>query len=157
MNVDLHAACVIVLPVTGTRTKDDQASDDVATIGIALAAAVSISAADGAWELLESVTGAILVVALLSYTDRNRRRRSTPGRRTVFSGVLALCIALIASWPVQALTVKWGGLNVDDMRQLREFDDRWLVLIFVVAFVISVVMQGVLRDAWLKRRKRGRR
>jgi len=136
---------------------EDQTSDDLSTIGIALAAAVGISAAEGAWELLESATGLILVAALLSYTDRDRRRTSTSGRRAVFSGVLALCVVLIASWLVQALVVEWGNLNIDDMRHLREFDDRYLVLVFVTTFVISVMTQRVPQEIWRKLRRRSRR
>lgn len=86
--------------------------DQAAVLGVVLAAAVSISAAEGAWEPIESIVGLVLLLLVKAYVDTNQvvgvSRRA---RRLALSAVIGLGGVLVASWPLQELLylVDWRG------------------------------------------------
>jgi hypothetical protein len=126
--------------MTSSTGKTSQLSDDTAVLGIALAATIGISASEGAWEVLETVMGAILVLILLTYVDlKDLRRSSSVRRKLVFSGVMALCVSLAGSWPLQSFVFKVGDLNVNNSEKIREFDDKSLTGLFGLAFIVTLV------------------
>jgi len=125
--------------MTSSTVTTSQLSDDTAVLGIALAATIGISASEGAWEVLETVMGAILVLILLTYVDlKDLRGSSFVRRKLVFSGVMALCVSLAGSWPLQSLILKVGDLNINDSEKIREFDDKWLTGLFGFAFIVAL-------------------
>ncbi|MEV4711271.1 hypothetical protein [Micromonospora sp. NPDC049374] len=84
-------------------------SDHVAILGVALAATVSIAAAEGPWEPLETIVGIVLVLVVVAFHDRpgGQGRGEGWARQAVLASVLALCCCLIVAWPLQSI-----GLDV---------------------------------------------
>jgi len=81
-------------------------ADEAAVLGVALAAAVSISTAGGNWELLESIVGVVLMTVIVSYYDYRQlfSARGERGRKASFAGVVGLCACLITAWPLQFIS-----------------------------------------------------
>jgi len=128
-------SCVLMRE-SNSAERGQISSDDIGVLGIAIAAVVGISAAGGAWELLESTVGLILLVALSLLMGHAKLRDSTLRRQVLFSGVAALCATLAFSWPLQAAVFCRYRLNVNDEIHLREFDDRWLFPFLLLSFVV---------------------
>ncbi|WP_410811875.1 hypothetical protein [Micromonospora sp. 067-2] len=81
--------------------------DQAALLGVALAATVSITAAEGPWEPIESIVGLVLVVIVGAYHDLAEVRRERGGlvRRIALASVLALCCCLVVAWPLQSINL----------------------------------------------------
>lgn len=104
--------------------------DQAAVLGVVLAAAVSISAADGDWEPIESVVGVVLLLLLKGYVDtRQIVGKGRGARRCAVSGVVGLGGVLVAAWPLQSLL---SCLNccylLDDVRFSGLLCVIWLVV-----------------------------
>lgn len=89
-------------------------ADQSALLGVALAAAISVSAAEGPWELIESVVGVVLLAVLWAFYPWNGLKGSLNGdrvrgrQRYAVAGVVGLCCTLIPGWPLQAhVPTKW--------------------------------------------------
>jgi hypothetical protein len=123
-------------------TRDAGRVDQAAVLGVALAASVSVSAADGPWEPLESIVGLVLVGLLVAYIDAATvRGRGGFRRRAAVTGVAGLSICLTFAWPVQWLLNLLGRPN---------WIDGVLVALWVVAtLALFTVLSG--------RRSRSRR
>ena len=70
-------------------------TDRLAVLGVALAAAVSVTAAEGAWDVLDFVVGLVLLVLLFCYYPWNERAdvRSLVAVATV----TGLCVLLVVT------------------------------------------------------------
>lgn len=101
-------------------------------LGVALAVSVSVSAAEGPWEPIETVVGLVLMLVVRTYFRRDGLARDEDrGRRLALAGVVGLCWCLIAAWPIQsvlfakpdltvfALPVVWLVATVVEVRRLR--------------------------------------
>lgn len=101
--------------------------DQAAVLGVALAASVSISAADGPWEPMESVVGLILICLLGTYFGTHRVHGDANRRKRVsLASVLALSWCLVMAWPIQLVLSAVDG---------REWTDVVLVVIWVALMV----------------------
>lgn len=96
-------------------TARDERVDQAAVLGVALAVSVSISAAEGPWEPIETILGLVLMLVIRTYFrsdgltgDENRVKRVT------LAGIVGLCWCLVASWPLQSalLLLKWPSLVI---------------------------------------------
>jgi hypothetical protein len=79
--------------------------DEAAVLGATLAAAISISVAEGPWEPIESVIGLVLIVVILAYMEPHKSRGSqgSAPRRSAVAAVLGLCLSLALAWPLEQL------------------------------------------------------
>jgi hypothetical protein len=86
---------------------DEQARnpDEAAVIGATLAAAITISVAEGPWEPIESVIGLVLIVVILAYMEPHKAHGSqwSAPRRWAVAGVMGLCVSLSFAWPMERL------------------------------------------------------
>jgi hypothetical protein len=132
--------------------------DQAALLGAALAAAVGMSAAEGAWEPIESVIGLVLLLIVHAFYDVSAAR-TRPGWHLVkyaVSGVLALIWCLVAAWPVQ-----WVLGLVGRPGWLQLILTVIAVLVFAAEVILltrnrrSLVGDKIRRvDAWLSERVR---
>ncbi|MEI8410725.1 MULTISPECIES: hypothetical protein [unclassified Kribbella] len=118
----------------------DHRVDQAAVLGATLAATVSISAADGPWEPMESVVGAVLICLVITYVDAeslsdDRYRR----RRVALASVLGVCWCLVIAWPLQLalsglglgrwtdflLPLLWIVLAWSQVRRMRRGRPPW--------------------------------
>ncbi|WP_410597325.1 hypothetical protein [Amycolatopsis sp. lyj-23] len=101
--------------------------DQAAVLGVVLAAAVSISAAEGPWEPIESIVGLVLLLLVKAFVDT--AQAVGPARRAqrlALAAVIGLGAVLMASWPLQKLLclLNWGGAL------------KWmLVVVWIAVFV----------------------
>ncbi|MFI9012273.1 hypothetical protein ACIGNX_34030 [Actinosynnema sp. NPDC053489] len=79
--------------------------DQVALLAAAVAAVLSTSSAEGAWEPFECVIGGVLLLVVFAFHDFDAARRDRRVRAAV-SGVLALLWCLVWAWPVQELVAR---------------------------------------------------
>ncbi len=127
--------------------------DEAAVLGATLAAAISISVAEGPWEPIESVIGLVLIVVILAYMEPHKGRgsqRSAP-RRWAVAAVLGLCLSLALAWPLERL---FG--NTDPLAPVEE--TLWpgaLPIAWAVTTALALwLLSG--RGARSARRRRGR-
>ncbi|KOX24768.1 hypothetical protein ADK67_17445 [Saccharothrix sp. NRRL B-16348] len=85
----------------GTSMKLDQ----VALLAAALAAVLSTSSAEGAWEPFECVVGGVLLLIVFAFHDFAVARQNRRARAAV-AGVLALLWCLALAWPVQEFVAR---------------------------------------------------
>ena len=128
--------------------------DEAAVLGTTLAAAISISVAEGPWEPIESVIGLVLIVVILAYMEPHRARRQpwSPARRWAVAGVLGLCVSLALAWPLERL---FG--NPDPTAPPEEALWTWALPIAWAATTVVALRLLSLRGADPGRRRRGRR
>lgn len=109
--------------------------DQAALLGVALAATVSISAAEGPWEPIETVVGLVLISVVAAYYDFSTSLREWSwARSAALASVIALCWCLTVAWPLQSV-----GLN----------PYWWLPIVWILT--AGAVL------GWLWRRRHGRR
>jgi hypothetical protein len=123
------------VPEVSTETaKASDRIDQAAVLGAALAAAVSISAADGPWEPMESIVGLVLICLIRTYVDFDAGSTGFHRRkRLAVAGVLGLAWCLVVAWPLQLvmsglgqdrwtdflLPIVWVGLVWNQVRRFR--------------------------------------
>ncbi|GLY43010.1 hypothetical protein Amsp01_090330 [Amycolatopsis sp. NBRC 101858] len=118
--------------------------DQAAVLGVVLAAAVSISASGGDWELIESAVGVVLLLLIRAFVDTGQvvGEGHRPQRLAV-SGVVGLGVVLVVAWPLQWLFPREGPKENP-------------ALAFVLAGVWGVVFLAyarMLRTGWWPRRR----
>ena len=127
--------------------------DEAAVLGATLAAAISISVAEGPWEPIESVIGLVLIVVILAYMEPHKGRRSlrSAPRRWAVAAVLGLCLSLALAWPLERL---FG--NTDPRAPVEEalwpgaLPIAWVLTTGLALWLLSG------REARSARRRRGR-
>jgi hypothetical protein len=115
----------------------ERSTDQAALLGVALAATVSISAADGPWEPIESIVGIVLLSVVVAYFDFSRSHLDgqTWVRPAALASVLGLCWCLVIAWPLQQL-----GMNTY----------WWLPVCWIV---VAIVIFGLLRPRHARSRR----
>jgi hypothetical protein len=120
--------------VSTEAAKTSDRIDQAAVLGAALAASVSISAADGPWEPMESVVGLVLICLIRTYVEIDAGSTGFHRRkRLAVAGVLGLAWCLVVAWPLQLvmsglgqdrwtdflLPIVWIGLVWSQVRRFR--------------------------------------
>jgi hypothetical protein len=128
--------------------------DEAAVLGATLAAAISISVAEGPWEPIESVIGLVLIIVILAYMEPHRAhsfQRSAP-RRWAVAAVMGLCVSLALAWPLERLFGNTDpGAPVEEALWSGALPIAWAVTTTLALWLLSG------RGAPSARRRRGRR
>jgi uncharacterized membrane protein len=85
-------------------------TDQAALLGVALAATVSISAADGPWTPVESLVGVVLLCVIVAYYDVDREYSGVRVwmKLIALAAVIAICSCLVVAWPAQEVGLDTG-------------------------------------------------
>jgi hypothetical protein len=127
---------------TGTDARSNSV-DRAALLGVGLAATIGLSASEGPWELIESAIGLALLLLIMAFynADRKGHARVSRAEAAAVSGVLALCVCLVAAFPLQ----RFARLSLDQLGNV------WLPAVFVVSAVGSYLFRRPLPRLLLHR------
>ncbi len=124
--------------VPGVADRRSIKVDQAAVLGVVLAAAVSISAAEGVWEPLESIVGVVLLLLVAAYVDTGRiTGKGLRVQRWAVSGVVGLGGVLVAAWPLQLSGLKPGSAALNGW-----LCGVWLSVVFAYLVCLAVRRSG---------------
>ncbi|MEU8611563.1 hypothetical protein AB0C29_26605 [Actinoplanes sp. NPDC048791] len=84
-------------------TRDGQGNDQAALLGVALAAVISVSVADGSWEPIETIVGLVLLLVVAAFWNFQALKHGHAARvrrLLALTAVSSLCVCLVAAWPI---------------------------------------------------------